>query len=121
MADEKKLTQLFATLSPQDRESVLAFAEFLHERAPKGESVPPEPLPVPEPIPRPDEETVIAAIKRLSQSYHMVDKREVLHQSSALMAAHMLQGKAAIEVIDELEAVFERSYRKLVEHGAKPR
>lgn len=113
MADQEKLAALFAALAPQDQQALLAFAEFLATRAPTPAPAPAE-VPSPEPIPRPEQETVVAAIKRLSRSYHMLDKGEVLHQASALMAEHIMRGKDAVEVIDELEVIFERRYRKLV-------
>lgn len=120
MADQERLTALFTALAPQDQQTLLAFAEFLHARHPASDRLA-EPVPPPEPIPRPDQETVVAAIKRLSRSYHMLDKSEVLHQASALMAAHVMQGKDAVEVIDELEVIFERRYRKLAgEEDASP-
>lgn len=122
MADKDRLLALFAALGEQDQQALLAFAEFLQSRAPAQlDGADADQVPAPEPIPRPQQETVVAAIKRLSRSYHMLDKREVLHQSSALMAEHVMQGKEAEQVIDELEAVFERSYRRLLEPGTKPR
>lgn len=121
MADEDRLVALFAALDGQDQQSLLAFAEFLHSRAPaQPQPTVAAPVPEPEPIPRPEQETVVAAIKRLSRSYHMLEKRDVLHQASALMAEHIMQGKDAVEVIDELEAVFERRYRKLTGKGEQP-
>ena len=112
MADQDRLVALFAALDQQDQQSLLAFAEFLHARKPDA-AAPPTAIPAPELIPRPAQETVVAAIKRLSRSYHMLDKREVLHQASALMAEHIMQGKDAGQVIDELEVIFQRRYRKL--------
>jgi hypothetical protein len=113
MADDKRLRQIFERLDPRGREMLLEFAEFLHARS---EPAPAE-LPEPVPMERPEGETVIAAIKRLSYSYPMVDKTSVLHQTSALMAQHMMQGRAAVEVIDELEILFEQQYRAMVERG----
>ena len=39
----------------------------------------------------------------------------MLAEVSGLMAEHVMKGKAAVEVIDELEVVFEQHYRKAVE------
>ncbi len=119
MADEDKLATLFAALDAQDQQTLLAFAEFLRARAPQRPATPTS-VPQPEPIPRPAQESVVAAIKRLSRSYHMLDKGEVLHQTSALMAEHIMQGKEAQTVIDELEAVFERRYQKLIGKDDQP-
>jgi hypothetical protein len=55
---------------------------------------------------RPAEESVVAAIKRLRRTYPMLDGGSLLNETSALMAAHVLQGRPAAEVIDALEALF---------------
>ena len=120
MAEQDKLVALFTALDRQDQRSLLAFAEFLHGRA-AGSLPAPSPVPAPEPIPRPEQESVVAAMKRLSRSYPMVDKSQVLHQASALMAEHIMQGKDAVEVIDELEVIFERRYRKLMDRKDQSR
>lgn len=102
----KRITQLADTLSAEEQATLLAFAEFLQQR-----SVPHRaPPPVLNPIPRPAEESVIAAIKRLSQTYPMLEKSHLLNQTSQLMTQHIMQGKPAAVVIDELEAVFQQHY-----------
>jgi hypothetical protein len=103
-APQRRLLALFSSLGEQDRSSLLAFAEFLAARAVPAA----EPMEAQEPrlVPRPDRESVIAAIRRLSEGYHMLDKSQMLHETSALMSAHVLQGKPAAEVIDELESLF---------------
>jgi HAMP domain-containing protein len=108
---QRRLVQLYQRLSETDRATLTAFAEFLAARATDiaGEAAPVEPLE----IPRPADESVIAAIRRLSRTYHMLDKGAVLHETSGLMSAHILQGRAAAEVIDELEALFQRHYMQL--------
>ena len=72
-------------------------------------------MPEPESIPRPAEEKVVAAIKRLSRTYPMLDKNAMLGATSDLMMQHVLQGRDAKEVIDELEQVFRDEYDKLVQ------
>jgi hypothetical protein len=42
----------------------------------------------------------------------MLDKAKLLNETSALMAQHVMQGRPAEEVIDELEIVFEMHYRR---------
>jgi hypothetical protein len=54
------------------------------------------------------------AIKRLTRTYPMLDRRKLIGRTSQLMAEHALQGRAAVEVIDELEMVFERYYRDTI-------
>lgn len=109
-ADERRLLKRLRTLEPAERETLLAFADFLVERA---EPHPREPAVArePRPAPRPEQESVVGAIKRLSHSYDMLERDVLLHETSALMSAHVLQGRSATEVIDELEALFKRHYR----------
>ena len=104
---EKRLLRLFRDLGNQERETLFAFAEFLNTRA---APQPPSELPTPELIPRPENESVVAAIKRLSASYPMLDKGRMLNDTSNLMTQHVMQGRPADEVVDELEEVFRRHY-----------
>ncbi len=106
-ADERQLLKLFQALNPPEREMLLAFAGFLIQRMTPEQTVPEEP----ESLPRPTTETVIAAIKRLSRTYPMLDHSRLLNETSTLMSAHVLQGRDATQVIDELEAVFARHYQ----------
>ncbi|WP_232199433.1 Crp/Fnr family transcriptional regulator [Thioalkalivibrio thiocyanodenitrificans] len=108
-AQGKELLRLFRDLPEEHRRTLLAFARFL---AAEDVATPAE-IPEPEHIPRPDEESVVRAMKRLSASYHMLDKSKLLNETSALMAQHVMQGRPAQEVIDELEAVFEAHYRQM--------
>jgi hypothetical protein len=66
----------------------------------------------PQPEARPEGESVVMAIKRLTRTYPMIDRRKLMGPTSLLMSQHALQGRAATEVIDELEVVFERHYRE---------
>ena len=113
---EKKLLSLFGRLDSAGQETLLAFAEFLTGRSSDKQA---EPLPEPELIPRPEKESVVAAIKRLSASYPMLNTPQLLNETSALMTKHVMQGVSANEVIDELEALFSRFYNELVEEFAK--
>jgi hypothetical protein len=106
---EKRLLELFGQLPEAERKSLLDFAEFLASRC---EPVAPPSL-EPKPIPRPAEESVVAALKRLRETYHMLDHAKMLHEASGLMAQHLMQGRPAPEVIDELEEMFQRYLDKL--------
>ncbi len=66
------------------------------------------------PEPRPADESVVAAIKRLTCMYPAAGRRRLMGPVSVLMAQHALQGRPAKEVIDELETVFERDHAKAV-------
>ena len=105
-------------LSAADKAAVHSFAEFLAQRAgretqPQRAAPVPVAVPSPEAIPRPDNEKVVAAVKRLSKTYFMLDKTKMLGVTSDLVIQHIVQGRDAAEVIDELERVFETYYREL--------
>lgn len=115
---EKKLLAVFKQLADEERETLLAFGEFLADRAVER---PAEPIPEPRHIPRPEKESVVAAIKRLSETYSMLDKPQLLNKASALMTQHVMQGRDVNEVIDEMEALFLRFYEELLnEQDIKP-
>ena len=109
-AGQRRLLRLYSALSEQDRSSLLAFAEFLNQRRSEDPS-PPETPQEPEEIARPQEESVVGAIKRLSKTYYMLDTQAFFNETASLMTAHIMQGRPAAEVIDELEALFEKQYR----------
>ena len=105
-------------LSAADKAAVHSFAEFLAQRAGRetqSQRAAPVPVVVPSPeaIPRPDDEKVVAAVKRLSKTYFMLDKTKMLGVTSELVTQHIVQGRDAVEVIDELERVFQEHYREL--------
>ncbi|UCE77329.1 MAG: Crp/Fnr family transcriptional regulator [Gammaproteobacteria bacterium] len=107
-------------LSAADKAAVHSFAEFLAQRAGRETQTQPQraaPVPVavpsPEAIPRPDNEKVVAAVKRLSKTYFMLDKTKMLGVTSDLVTQHIVQGRDAADVIDELERLFEAHYREL--------
>lgn len=104
---EKKLIQAFRELSDEQRDTALAFIEFLNLR--KAEAVPAVPQ-FPLAIPRPAEESVVKALKRLRETYPMLNMDQLLHEASGHMQKHVLQGKPAPEVIDDLEAMFAKHF-----------
>jgi hypothetical protein len=109
---EQRLRKLFRELAENDQKTLLDFAEFLAGRdSSEEEVVMPEPLE----IPRPESESVVKAIRRLSEAYFMLDKDHMINETSALMAQHIMQGRNASEVIDDLEQVFARHYQNKLE------
>ncbi len=118
-AEQRRLLKLFGALSAQDKASLLAFAEFLSV---KGGDAPvaPEGPRHPDPAPRPPDESVVAAMRRLSAGYPMLERGDLLNDAAALMAAHTLQGRPAPEVIDDLEQLFERAHRRYLDAFDKP-
>ena len=105
---EEKLIEIYKKLPDVERDKLLSFAEFTLA------SCEPRDLIIEKPVfvERPADESVVAGIKRLSAVYHMVDRTKILNETSALMAEHMIQGRAAAEVIDDVERLFERTYEK---------
>ena len=112
---EKKILAVFKKLSKADRESLQVFGEFLLSRQ-KGQTL--EDIPEPQHTPRGENESVVAALKRLSASYPMLDKPELLNESSTLMTQHVMQGRDVNEVIDDLETLFDRFYQQLLSEVA---
>ena len=113
--EEMRLLKSFRLLENQDKQSVISFAAFLAaEKNPTSqqEIIANEVISdTPKDIPRPKKETVIGAIKRLSEKYPMLDKGSMLDDTSVLMSAHLLQGRTAQEVIDDLELLFQKYYK----------
>ena len=121
---EQTLLDLFNKLSGQDAHSLIRFAEFLagQERtttsqsvtvAAEDETVMPA-IPEPENIPRPEQERVVDALKRLSNTYPMLEKKRLLDKAAELVAQHVMFGKPAKQVIDEVEVIFANAYDKFV-------
>jgi hypothetical protein len=109
----KQLQTIYRELPPEEQEMLLAFAQFLRARTSQKSSIslPLQPLS----IPRPENESVIAAIKRLSQTYPMLDKSRLLNETSAIVTG-IVQDRNMVELVDELEQIFARHYQTYVEN-----
>lgn len=110
---QQQLLAYLDKLSDLDTATLLRFAAFLaQDRAatPSLAASTVNEIPQPTVIPRPEQERVVDAIKRLSESYPMLDKKKLLNQTSGLVAEHVMGGKPARVVIDDLEAAFQRAY-----------
>ena len=103
----QSIASIFEDLPEKDQNTLFEFAEFLKSRAPEPALKITEPLG----IPRPEDESVVAAIKRLKKNYPMILQKELLNETSEFMMQHMMQGKVAKDVIDEMEALFEQKYK----------
>ena len=102
---DRKLLELFGKLAPDQQDRLIEFAELLVADAPAGAGDP-------RVVPGPAEETVTMAIRRLSRSYSMLDRRRLMGEASRLMAQHALEGRATDEVIAELETVFAQHFQR---------
>jgi hypothetical protein len=106
--DTRKLLNCFRSLSEERQAALLDYAQYLadkEEAAPK-DSVSAVPLD----IPRPENESVIKAVRRLRETYPMLDQNKIFGDVSSQMTKHVMQGVPAIQVIDELEIIFRRHY-----------
>jgi hypothetical protein len=120
---EQRLLEYYRQLSPQDCHALLRFAAYLatNQGAPEAEmaaqaiaSETAASIPQPQRTPRPQNERVVDALKRLSATYPMLEKKKLLDQSSTLVAQHIMFGKSAREVIDQIEKVFADAYAAFV-------
>jgi hypothetical protein len=110
--EEQKLIKLFRALGSAQKQSATSFMQFLLSQG-EGGTVS-KPL-QPDIIPRPDKESVVKAIKRMRATYHMLDQNKLFNETSQHMTSHLLHGKPAAEVIDELEAMFVQHYQRYLE------
>lgn len=108
----KKLLEFYRELPDEVAQQLLDFAEFLALR----HKVEVKELSLPEKISRPDSsESVVIAVKRLSATYPMLNKDKLLNETASLVSQNLLQGRDAVEVIDELEVIFSEQYDMLIE------
>lgn len=131
---EQHLVSLFRRLPAEQAHALLEFAEFLLSRSPQtvnavDSAAIAEPVRTPadsteevqklnQPVelPRPETESVIAAVKRLSATYPMLSKDKMLHETADLVSQSLLGGRDTVEVIDELEAIFLKQYEQYTEN-----
>ncbi len=112
--DEKAWLKQLRALSEEQQELLFAFTDFLAARGAK--TIAPPGLPLN--IPRPPQEKVIHAIKRLRANYPMLDESALLNEVSEHLTAHLMLGRAAPEVIDDLESLFREHYEKYTQEHA---
>jgi hypothetical protein len=108
--NSQELIDLYEAMDEERKLSLSDFADFLYAKS--GPVV--KEIPAPDDIPRPEKETVVGAVKRLKSKYYMVESMSVFSAASALMTDHMVKGRDAVEVIDEMEVLFEEAYAKLL-------
>lgn len=107
----KKLLEYYRELPDEVAQQLLDFAEFLASR----HKVEVKEIALPQEITRPDTESVVAAVKRLSATFPMLNKDKLLNETASLVTQNLIQGRDAVEVIDELEVIFRKEYEILVE------
>lgn len=127
---EQQLLDYFRKLSQQDAHALLRYAAFLAgtdaattkdtgEEADTVEQETGTEIPQPQFIKRPENERVVDALKRLSNSYPMLEKKSLLDKASGLVAQHIMFGKPAKEVIDDIEKLFADAYDAYVKEAGR--
>jgi hypothetical protein len=109
----REIKLLLAELDDDHQQAIVDYATFLVQKYKTGNSGARDLKP--ESIERPGQETVIAAIKRLKKTYYMLDTDSMLSQTSALMGQHILKGREASDVIDELQSIFQTQYKQYLD------
>ena len=104
---KRRLDKITNELDSENLSTLLAFAEFLHARQP---DIVVE-VSNPAIVPRPENESVIGAIRRLSRGYPMLARDTLLNEAVSLMTRHIMSGKSAVETIDRLDALFSSRYQ----------
>jgi len=108
------LCKIYKSLGDNQRETLLVFAEFLHEKladagvVEEAKAV----LQLPVLIEITENESVVKGIKRLKSSYFMIEDENLLHEVSALMSEHIMKGVSAEDIILRVEAVFKKFYQQ---------
>lgn len=107
---EKRLREILGLLPEVQTAALLEYAEFLAARYGGVKEIT-----APLDIPRPDKESVVRAIKRLGATYPMLDRSKMLNETSVLMTQHVIHGRDAVEVINELEVLFRSHYERFLQ------
>jgi len=113
---QRQLLAYYDELDAQGRETLVAFAQFLVARAEGDVATEESVVHEPKSIERPEKESVVKAIKRLTETYYMLERERLLDQTSSLMMSHVMQGRDAVSVIDELEIIFSEHYQRYLDN-----
>ncbi|MGB8436821.1 MAG: hypothetical protein WCE38_21450 [Burkholderiales bacterium] len=104
MTDHRaRLVAVLEQLDETGRRTLVEYAEFLVSRR-KVQANPPIVAA------RPPGETVLQAIKRLNRSYSGLRRAALMQPVGELLSQHMVDGRAAEEVIEDLEALYARAH-----------
>ncbi len=106
----RELDGLMSQLSGEHQQAVVDYATFLVQQY--NFQPPVEAGLKPEDITRPEQESVIAAIKRLKRTFYMLDTDLLLDETSCLMGQHILRGRKTSIVINELQSLFQAKYEE---------
>ena len=98
-----KLVALVEKLDDAQRRTLLEYAEFLISRVET-------PVAPTRATTRPAGETVLEAVRRLNRDYPGLRKAALMQPVGELLSQHLVDARAAAEVIDELEALYARAH-----------
>ena len=113
--EERILCKIYKDLDVNHRHTLITFANFLVEQQTQDknntidEKLALEPLD----LPRPKKESVIKGVRRLTASYPMIDTDTMFDSISKLMTSHIMEGRSAESVIDDLQELFAQQYALL--------
>jgi hypothetical protein len=102
-SSEGRLLGAWRRLDADRRVALLEFAEFLAARAEVPRSARVSTL-------RPEGESVVHAVRRLNASYPMLDRGPLVRPVGDLLSQHLVDGRVAVAVIDDLEALYAAAY-----------
>ena len=105
-AVEAELVEFVRAMGPDDRRTLLEFARFLASRANRAAPAARVDLPWPR------TETVVQAVKRLNASYPTLERKRLVARVGVLLSSHMVDGRDAATVIDELEELYVAVHRE---------
>jgi hypothetical protein len=98
-----RLVAVLDQLDETGRRTLVEYAEFLVSRR-EVQAI------TPSVAARPTGETVLQAIKRLNGGYPGLRRAALMQPVGELLSQHMVDGRAAEAVIDDLEALYARAH-----------
>lgn len=108
---KSRLIEILDSLPEKYASQLLDYAEFIFQRHGEDRAGLAK-----QAIDRPENESVVLAIKRLTKTYPMLEPASLFTETSGLMSESIVGGKPAKEVIDKLELLFQDRY-KAVQSG----
>ena len=108
---ERTLLEYFNNLNESKQEQLIDFALFLNNQE-QGSNDLSNKKKEPANIPRPENESVIQAISRLSKTYSMLSKTKLLAPASELLSSSVMQKADPKATIDKLEIEFKNNYQE---------
>lgn len=106
---ERRLLERFNALPPAVQDGLLDYLDYLHGKYQQERTRESSRRVA---IARPRQETVVGAMRRLRNTYPGLDMDSILHRASALMSEHVVGGRSASDVIDDLEELFRRKHEQ---------